>query len=668
MATKTKSKVTKPRRGKKVIPRTKTRGKIKKVAARKVITSFVPTKLKLRRPVPSDIDIAQEAKLKPILQVAEELGIRPDELELYGPYKAKVKLDILNRLKGRPNGKYIDVTAITPTPLGEGKTTTTVGLSQALGVHLGKKVITAIRQPSQGPTFGIKGGAAGGGYSQVIPMEDFNLHLTGDIHAITAAHNLCAAAMDARMLHESQQDDTKLFDALCPPDKKGNRRFSPSMLRRLNKLGIHKTDPNELSAEERSRFARLDIDPGTVTWRRVIDVNDRMLREVEVGLGPDEKGFEHRSGYDITVASEIMAILALTTGLEDMRTRLGAMVVATNKRGEAVTAEDLGVAGALTVLMKDAIKPNMMQTLEGTAAFVHAGPFANIAHGNSSILADKIALKLADYVVTESGFGADIGMEKFFDIKCRYSGLVPQVVVMVATVRALKMHGGGPKVVAGKPLAVEYTEENLDLLRKGLPNLERHIQNALKYGVNVVVAVNSFATDTPAEVELIRKSALEFGAQDAVVSTHWADGGAGAIKLAKAVVNAAEKPSKFKFLYPLELSIKEKIETIAKEIYHADGVDYSPEAEAQVARYERLGFDKLPICMAKTHLSFTTDVNIKGAPTGFRILVREIRASAGAGFLYPLLGKMSTMPGLPTRPVFYDVDLDLKTGKVVGLF
>jgi formyltetrahydrofolate synthetase len=635
---------------------------------RKPATGFVGTKLKLRRPVPSDIDIAQEAKLKPILQVAAELGIRVEELELYGPYKAKVKLEILERLQPRPNGKYVDVTAITPTPLGEGKTTTTVGLSQALGAHLGKRVVTTIRQPSQGPTFGIKGGAAGGGYAQVIPMEDFNLHLTGDIHAITAAHNLCAAALDVRMLHESQQDDAKLFDALCPPDKKGNRKFAPTMLRRLKRLGIDKTDPNLLTPEERSRFARLDIDPATVTWRRVIDVNDRMLREIEVGLGPDEKGFEHRSGYDITVASEIMAILALTTGLEDMRQRLGAMVVATNKHGEAVTAEDLGVAGALTVLMKDAIKPNLMQTLEGTPAFVHAGPFANIAHGNSSILADKIALKLADYVITESGFGADIGMEKFFDIKCRYSGLIPQVVVLVATVRALKMHGGGPKVVAGKPLASEYTEENLELLRKGLPNLERHVQNALKYGVNVVVAVNSFATDTAAEVELIRKAALEFGAMDAVVSTHWADGGAGAVKLAQAVVKAAEKPTSFKFLYPVELSIKEKIETIAKQIYRAEGVDYSPEAEEQIARYNRLGFDKLPICMAKTHLSFTADAAVKGAPTGFRMSVREVRASVGAGFIFPLLGKMSTMPGLPTRPVFYDVDLDLKTGKVVGLF
>jgi formyltetrahydrofolate synthetase len=469
-------------------------------------------------------------------------------------------------------------------------------------------------------------------------------------------------------MHEAQQDDVKLFDALCPPDKRGKRKFSPTMFRRLRKLGIDKTDPETLTPEERSRFARLDIDPATVTWRRVIDVNDRWLREIEVGLGPDEKAFEHRSGYDITVASEIMAILALTSSLEDMRERLGSIVVATNKRGEAVTAEDLGVAGALTVLMKDAIKPNLMQTLEGTPAFVHAGPFANIAHGNSSILADKIALKLVDYVITESGFGADIGMEKFFDIKCRLSGLIPQVVVLVATVRALKMHGGGPKVVAGKPLAPEYTDENLDLLRKGLPNLERHIQNALKFGVNVVVAVNSFATDTAAELEMIRKAALEFGAMDAVVATHWADGGAGALKLAEAVVRAAEKPTNFKFLYPVELPIKQKIELIATTIYGAGGVDYSPEAEEQIARYNRLGFDKLPICMAKTHLSFTTDAAIKGTPSGFRISVREVRASVGAGFIYPLFGKMSTMPGLPTRPVFYDVDVDLRTGKVVGLF
>ncbi|MFZ5857139.1 MAG: formate--tetrahydrofolate ligase [Chloroflexota bacterium] len=640
---------------------------VKKAAAKKF--PYKPTKLKLLNPVPSDIEIAQAGKLKPILEIAKELGIKDSELELFGPYKAKIKLEILDRLAKRKNGKYIDVTAITPTPLGEGKTTTTVGVSQALGTHLGKKVMTVIRQPSQGPTFGIKGGAAGGGYSQIIPMEDFNLHLTGDIHAITAAHNLCAAALDARIMHEANTpDDEKLFNALCPPNKKGERNFSPSMLRRLKKLGIEKTNPNDLTPEEKSRFARLDIDYSGVQWRRVIDINDRMLRDIQVGLGKDEAGFEHKSGYDITVASEIMAILALTTDIEDMRDRLGRMVVAVNRKGEAVTAEDLGVAGALTVLMKDAIKPNLMQTLEGTPAIVHAGPFANIAHGQSSIIADKIALKMADYVITESGFGADIGMEKFMDIKCRYSGLIPNVVVLVATVRALKMHGGGPKVVAGKPLAPEYTDENLELLQKGLPNMVQHIENALKYGVNVVVAVNSFANDTPAEVEMVRKAAIEAGAMDAVVSRHWMEGGKGAIALAEAVVKACEKPSNFQFLYPLNISVKEKIETIAREIYRADGVDYTPEAEAKIEQFTKLGFGDLPLCMAKTHLSFTDKADQKGAPRGFRVTISDIRASVGAGFLYPLLGTMRTMPGLPTRPVFYDVDLDLETGKVLGLF
>ena len=645
-----------------------TKKAVKKAAPKKIKFAYAPTKIKLLKPVPSDIDIAQAGKLKPITQIAAELGIKESELELFGPYKAKVKLEILERLAKRPNGKYIDVTAITPTPLGEGKTTTTVGVSQALGAHLGKKVITVIRQPSQGPTFGIKGGAAGGGYSQIIPMEDFNLHLTGDIHAITAAHNLCAAALDARIMHESKQDDEKLFNALCPPDKKGKRTFSPTMLRRLKKLGITKKNPDDLTPEEKTRFVRLDIDFDGVQWRRVIDINDRMLREIQVGLGKEEAGFEHNSGYDITVASEIMAILALTTDLKDMRERLGRMVVAVSRKGEAVTAEDLGVAGALTVLMKDAIKPNLMQTLEGTPAFVHAGPFANIAHGQSSIIADKIALKLGDYVITESGFGADIGMEKFMDIKCRYSGLIPNVVVLVATVRALKMHGGGPKVVAGKPLAPEYTDENLELLSKGMPNMVQHIENALKYGVNVVVAVNSFANDTPAEVELVRQAALEAGAMDAVVSRHWMEGGKGAVALAEAVVKACEKPSKFQFLYKLDLPIKEKIEIICREIYRADGVDYSPEAEAKIEQFTKLGFADLPLCMAKTHLSFSDQAPLKGAPRGFRITISDIRASVGAGFLYPLLGTMRTMPGLPTRPVFYDVDLDLKTGKVLGLF
>jgi formyltetrahydrofolate synthetase len=630
-----------------------------------------PLPLKPLQPVPSDIDIAQLAaeNMKPIAELMEEVGLLTDEVEFYGKYKAKVKLEVLDRLKDQPDGKYIDVTAITPTPLGEGKSTTMVGLSQALGAHLGKSVFTCIRQPSQGPTFGIKGGAAGGGYSQVIPMEDFNLHLTGDLHAITAANNLLAAAIDIRMFHESQQSDEALFNRLCPPAKDGSRKFSPSMLRRLEKLGIDKTDPNELTDEEKSRFARLDIDPETLTWRRVVDTNDRMLRGIVVGAGAKEKGFNRETGFDITVASEIMAILALTTSLADMRERFGRIVVATNKKGEAVTAEDIGCAGAMTVLMKDAIKPTFMQTLEGTPAFVHAGPFANIAHGNSSIIADQIALKLADYVVTESGFGADIGMEKFFNIKCRYSGLIPHCVVLVATVRALKMHGGGPKVTAGKPLDPAYTEENLELLEAGLPNLQAHIENAKRFGIPVVVAVNSFKDDTPAEVELVRKAAVEAGAEDAVVSRHWMEGGAGAKALAEAVVAACEKPSDFSFLYDLETTtIKEKIEVICKEIYGADGVEYSEEAEAKIKLYTDLGFDKIPMCMAKTHLSLSHDGKLKGRPTGFTVPIRDIRASVGAGFLYPLLGTMSTMPGLPTRPAFYDVDLDLETGKVIGLF
>ena len=631
----------------------------------------MPRKLTdLKRPVPSDLDIAQSIEPLPISQIAEEAGIQPEELVLYGNTKAKVKLEVRDRLADRPNGKYILVTAITPTPLGEGKSTTTVGLAQALGAHLGKLAFANVRQPSQGPTFGIKGGAAGGGYSQIIPMEDFNLHLTGDIHAITAANNLLAAAIDTRIHHESYQSDESLFNRLCPPAKDGSRKFSPVMLRRLKKLGIDKTDPNELTEEERSRFVRLDIDPETITWRRVVDTNDRYLRKIMIGLGPKEK-FQRETGFDITVASEIMAILALTTSLADMRERLGNMVVAMSRSREPVTADDLGVGGALTVLMKDAIMPNLMQTLEGTPAFVHAGPFANIAHGNSSIVADQIALKLAGpdgYVVTEAGFGADIGMEKFFDIKCRYSGLVPDAVVLVATIRALKMHGGGPRVVAGRPLDSAYTEENLELLAKGVSNLQVHIKNALKYGVPVVVAVNRFTTDTDAEIELVKAAALEAGASDAVMSNHWADGGAGAVELGKAVIAAAEKPSNFKFLYDLDLSIKEKIETIAKEIYGAGSITYSEVAEKQIQTYTENGFDKLPICMAKTHLSLSTDPTKKGAPKGFNVEVREVRASVGAGFIFPLLGEMSTMPGLPTRPVFYDVDLDLETGKVVGLF
>ena len=585
--------------------------------------------------VPSDLDIAQAAKPKPITQIAANLGILEDELDPHGKLKAKVKLSILDRLADRPSGKYIDVTAITPTPLGEGKSTTMVGLTQALGTVLGKNVMCCIRQPSMGPTFNIKGGAAGGGYSQVVPMEDFNLHLTGDIHAISVAHNLVAAALDTRMFHESRQSDAALA-------KRG--------------------------------LKRLDIDPDTITWRRVVDICDRSLREIEVGFNDDKLKdgspspvFPRKTGFDITVSSEIMAILALATSLQDMRERFGRMVVGLDKKGNPVHAEQLGVAGAVTVLMKDALMPTLMQTLEGQPAFVHAGPFANIAHGNSSIVADKIAVKLADYVVTESGFGADIGMEKFFDIKCRTSGLIPNAVVLVATVRALKMHGGGPAVTPGAPLDEAYTQENLPLLEKGLCNLGVHIRNALKFGIPVVVAVNAFHTDTPAELETIRDYAVAQGAEDSVVTTHWAEGGKGAGKLAEAVVAACEKPSNFDFLYPLDWSIKQKIEKISTDIYGADGVSYEPLAEKQIADYERAGFGNLPICMAKTHLSLSHDPNLKGAPTGFTVPVREVRASVGAGFIYPLIGTMSTMPGLATHPAFMSIDID-ENGEIIGLF
>ena len=620
--------------------------------------------VKIKRPVPSDIDIAQAARLRPIQEIAEEAGLKAGELELFGRYKAKVHLEVRDRLKKRRPGKYIDVTAITPTPLGEGKTTTTIGLSQALGAHLDHSVFACIRQPSQGPTFGIKGGAAGGGYSQVVPMEDFNLHLTGDIHAVTAANNLVAAGIDARILHErANPDNAKLGRALCPDGS-----FARGIAARAKRLGIKARRYEDLSPDDMRRLFRLDIDPASITWQRVLDVNDRFLRRVQVGLGDAEKGNERVTGFDISVASEVMAILALTTGLEDMRERFGRCVIGTSHAGEPVTCEDLGVAGAMAVLMKDAIQPNLLQTLEGTPAFVHAGPFANIAHGNSSIVADQIALKLAEYTVTESGFGADIGMEKFLDIKCRYSGLVPNVIVIVATVRALKMHGGGPKVVAGRPLDPAYTEENLALLEKGAVNLAKHIENAKLFGIPVCVAVNSFQYDTAAEVALVQKIAREAGAEGAFKCTHWMDGGKGAVELAEAVVGAAQRTNHFEYLYPLDWPIKKKIETIATRVYGADGVDYLPEAEAKVELYTRLGFDKLPICMAKTHLSLSHDPSLKGRPTGWRLPIRDIRASVGAGFLYPLCGTMQTMPGLPTRPVYYDVDLDLKTGKVVGLF
>lgn len=620
-------------------------------------------------PVPSDIEIAQAAELLPIIQVAKSLGLTEDDIDLQGKWKAKVHLDVLEKLKDRPNGKYIDVTAITPTPLGEGKTVTTVGVSQGLH-YIGKKVFTCIRQPSQGPTFGIKGGAAGGGYAQIVPMEDFNLHLTGDIHAVGAAHNLLAAAIDNRMAKEARWSTSYLAKALCPDDE-----YTPSMRKRLEKLGIESKKPSDLSDEDKERMFRLNIDPDSVQWRRVVDVSDAALRNIVVGLGGPNNGVVRETGYDITVASEIMAALAMCNDLADLRERMGRIIIGTSRSGglrakrevEPITAEDLNVAGAMTVLLKDAIMPNMMQTLSGSPAFVHCGPFANIAQGNSSVIADKIALKLADYVVTESGFGADCGMEKFMNLKSRYSGLVPDCVVLVCTVRALKMHGGGPKVVAGKPLDKAYTEENLELLEKGLPNLLQHVENALKFGVPVVVAINRFKYDTDAEIELIRRRAKETGAENAVMHNVWAMGGEGGADLARAVVAACEKPNNFKFLYTDDMSIKEKIETIAREIYRAEGVDYTPEAESKIKLFTSMGLARLPLCMAKTHLSFTHDPAVKGTPRGWRLPITDVRASVGAGFIFPLCGTMKTMPGLPTRPVFTDIDIDVETGKVLGL-
>ena len=568
-----------------------------------------------RSPVPSDLDIAQEAPVEPILSVAERVGLTPDDLELYGKYKAKVHLDVRERLADQPLGKYIDVTAITPTPLGEGKTTTAVGLSQGLG-QLGHKVFSTIRQPSMGPTFGIKGGAAGGGYSQVIPMEDFNLHLTGDLHAVAAANNLLAAAVDNHLTHGNQ----------------------------------------------------LNLNPYSITWQRVVDLNDRALRNVVIGLGGKANGNPREAGFDIAVASEVMAILALATGLDDLRQRLGRIVVGTTFDGQSVTAEDLKVAGAMTVLMKDALMPTLMQTLEHTPALVHAGPFANIAHGNSSVIADQIALRLGDYVVTESGFGADIGMEKFMDIKCRASGLTPDCVVIVATIRALKMHGGVGRVIAGKPLPPELIEENLPGLESGAANLIAHIGIAKRFGVPVVVAVNRFSTDTENEIALLEKISVGAGAEAAVMTDHWSKGGKGSIALAEAVVKACEQPKDFQFLYPLDIPIRDKIEVIATKVYGANGVDFLDAAEAKLKLYTDLGYDRLPICMAKTHLSLSHEPKWKGVPTDFRLPVRDIRASIGAGFLYPLCGTMRTMPGLPSRPAFENVDLDTTTGRVIGLF
>ncbi|XP_035152859.2 monofunctional C1-tetrahydrofolate synthase, mitochondrial isoform X3 [Callithrix jacchus] len=621
-------------------------------------------------PVPSDIEISRAQTPKAVDVLAKEIGLLSDEIEIYGKSKAKVRLSVLERLKDQADGKYVLVAGITPTPLGEGKSTVTIGLVQALTAHLNVNSFACLRQPSQGPTFGVKGGAAGGGYAQVIPMEEFNLHLTGDIHAITAANNLLAAAIDTRILHENTQTDKALYNRLVPLVN-GVREFSEIQLARLKKLGINKTDPSTLTEEEVSTFARLNIDPSTITWQRVLDTNDRFLRKITIGQGNAEKGYSRQAQFDIAVASEIMAVLALTDSLADMKVRLGRMVVASDKSGQPVTADDLGVTGALTVLMKDAIKPNLMQTLEGTPVFVHAGPFANIAHGNSSVLADKIALKLVGeegFVVTEAGFGADIGMEKFFNIKCRASGLVPDVVVLVATVRALKMHGGGPSVTAGVPLKKEYTEENIQLVADGCCNLQKQIQIAQLFGVPVVVALNVFKTDTRAEIDLVCELAKRAGAFDAVPCYHWSIGGKGSVDLARAVREAASKRSRFQFLYDVQLPVVEKIRTIAQAVYGAKDIELSPEAQAKIDRYTQQGFGNLPICMAKTHLSLSHQPDKKGVPRDFILPISDVRASIGAGFIYPLVGTMSTMPGLPTRPCFYDIDLDTETEQVKGLF
>ena len=553
----------------------------------------------------TDVEIAQEAELRPIREIAEKLDISEDELELYGKYKAKLPLPLWDGLKERPNAKLVLVTAINPTPAGEGKTTTSVGLADAFH-HMGKKTVVALREPSLGPCFGLKGGAAGGGYAQVVPMEDINLHFTGDFHAITTAHNLLAAVLDNHI-------------------QQGNE---------------------------------LDIDVRRVVWKRVLDLNDRALRQVVIGLGGKAHGVPRETGFDITVASEMMAILCLSKDLEDMKARLGRIVVAYTRAGRAVRADELNVTGALTLLFKDAIKPNLVQTLEGTPALIHGGHFANIAHGCNSIMATKFALKLADYVVTEAGFGADLGAEKFLDIKCRFAGIHPDAVVIVATVRALKMHGGMPKS--------ELTKVDMEALERGLANLTKHIENIQKYGLPAVVAINAFPTDTPEELAFVEKKCKDMGARVAL-SEVWAKGGAGGLELAKQVEAAMGQPSDFHYIYDEKATVPDKIAAIAKKIYGADGVDFTETAQKQLAEIEELGFDKIPVCMAKTQYSLSDDATKLGRPTGFRITVRELRVSAGAGFIVALTGSILTMPGLPKHPAAEQMDID-SVGRITGLF
>jgi formate--tetrahydrofolate ligase len=562
--------------------------------------------------LPADIDLARQASLKPLADLAAGMGLGEHLLEPYGESVAKIRLGAIDELADRPAARYVVVSAITPTPLGEGKTTTTVGLGQAMA-HIGKRAVISIRQPSMGPTFGIKGGAAGGGYSQVVPMDLVNLHLTGDMHAVTAANNLLAAMLDNH-LHQG------------------------------NSLGL---------------------DLHNITWRRVLDVNDRALRNIVVGLGSAEDGVTRQTGFDITAASEVMAVLALATSLADLRARLDRIAVGYTKDGTPVTAEQLKAAGSMAVMLREAIKPNLLQTMENTPALVHAGPFGNIAHGNSSVVADLIGIRCGDFLITEAGFGADIGAEKFFNIKCRNSGLIPDAAVVVATVRALKVHSGHHKVIAGRPLPEAMLAENPDEVLEGGANLRKQIDNIVLHGVPPVVAVNAFPTDHPSEHDAIREIAESKGVRVAVC-THFADGGRGAVELAEAVVEAAEEPSTFRLLYPDDMSLRDKIERIALKVYGADGVIYEPSAARQLETYERNGFSHLPICVAKTHLSISSDPKLKGAPTGWALPVREVRASVGAGFIYPICGEMRTMPGLSPAPAAAHIDLN-DEGEVVGL-
>ena len=560
---------------------------------------------------PTDLEIARRARLLPMPEIAAKMGLGPHLLEPYGYDVAKIRLEAMEELADRPKAKYVVVSAITPTPLGEGKTTTTVGLGQALSL-IGKRATVAIRQPSMGPTFGIKGGAAGGGYSQVVPMERLNLHLTGDMHAITAAHNLLAAMIDNQIHHH---------EAL--------------------------------------------VDRDSVTWRRVLDVSDRVLRNVIVGLGTREDGVIRQTGFDITAASEVMTVLALTTSLRDMRQRLGRIVIGNTTAGKPITAEELSAAGAMTVILRDAIKPNLLQTLENTPVLVHAGPFGNIATGNSSVIADLIGIHCGDFLVTEAGFGADMGAERFFNIKCRASGLEPDAAVVVATVRALKVHSGRFRVVAGRPLPPEMVKENPDDVWAGADNLRKQVENIRIHGVTPVVAINAFPTDHPSEQAAVREIAEELGVRSALCN-NFAEGGRGATELAEAVAEAANEPSSFHFLYSSEASLREKIETVATRVYGAESVEYYPPAAEQLDSYERNGFGRLSVCIAKTHLSISSDPKLKGAPTGWKLPVREVRASVGAGFVYPICGDMRTMPGLPSSPNAMRIDIDDK-GEIVGL-